>query len=162
MAKNTNFRLGLDRQELIEASQMFGKSAKTASKDSTKKLESYLTNKLGGRGTKVPDFSEKEKRDIKDASKTFGLQDGMHLLSYRIGKVTGSQDESNFLRLTIARAFTPYYEGGITKKHIDTLMSRMPNMNRSELISGVTRHEPYYQEIFTEYAEELEELENEW
>lgn len=157
MAKktNTNFRLGLSRKELIESSQLFGKSLKTASKDSTKRLEEYVTNKLGGRGTKVPDFTEKEKRDIKDSAQSFGLQDGLHLLSYRIGKVTGNRDETNYLRLSIGRAFTPYYEGGIKKEHIDEIIKRLPALQRSELISGVSRHEPYYQQLFLDYAEEL-------
>lgn len=153
--RNTNFRLGLGRQELIEAAQLFGKKLSTAKKDSTKRLEEYITNKLGGRGTKVPDFTEREKRDIKDSVKTFGLQDALHLASYRIGRITGNQDETNYLRLTIGRAFQPYFDGGIRKEHIDELMRRLPNLDRGELISGVTRHEPYYQQMFMDYAEEL-------
>jgi hypothetical protein len=153
--KNTNFRLGLNRQELIEAAQLFGKKLSVAKKDSTKRLEEYITHKLGGRGTKVPDFTEREKRDIRDSAKTFGLQDALHLAAYRIGKITGKQDETNYLRLSLGRAFQAYYDGGVKKEHIDELMRRLPNLDRGELISGVSRHEPYYQQLFMDYAEEL-------
>ena len=93
--RNTNFRLGLNRQELIESVQLFGKSAKSAKKANTKSLEQFLTTKLGGRGTKVPTFSEVQKRDIKDSAANFGIQDALHMVSYRIGKLTGNQDENN-------------------------------------------------------------------
>lgn len=156
---NTNFRLGLNRQELIEAAQLFGKSEKSARKSNTKRLEQFITTKLGGKGTKVPTFTDVQKRDIKDSASSFGVQDALHMLSYRIGKVTGNQDESNYMRLTIGRAFAAYYDKGVTSAHIDELLSRIPMGNRQELISGVSRHDPYYQNIFLDYAEELEEKE---
>lgn len=158
--RNTNFRLGLNRQELIESVQLFGKSAKSAKKANTKSLEQFLTTKLGGRGTKVPTFSEVQKRDIKDSAANFGIQDALHMVSYRIGKLTGNQDENNYLRLSIGRAFGAYYDKGVTSKHIDDLISMLPMGNRSEIISGVERHEPSYQNIFLDYIEELEEAEN--
>lgn len=154
---NTNFRLGLNRQELIEASQLFGKSLKTAKRDSTKRLEEYITNKLGGKGTKVPTFTDVQKRDIRDSANHFGLQDALHMVSYRIGKLTGNQDETNYMRLTIGRAFSAYYDGGVTSAHIDHLLSLIPMGNRNEIISGVSRHEPYYQQLFMDYADELNE-----
>lgn len=158
--RNTNFRLGLSRQELIESAKLFGKSEKSAKKANTKSLEQYLTTKLGGRGTKVPTFSEVQKRDVRDSAANFGLQDALHMVSYRIGKLTGNQDETNYLRLTIARAFGAYYDGGVTSKHIDDLLSMIPMGNRNEIISGISRHEPAYQNIFLDYIEELEEAEN--
>ena len=156
---NTDFRLGLNRQELIEAVQLFGKSEKSAKKSNTKRLEQFITTKLGGKGTKVPNFTEVQKRDIKDSAKSFGIQDALHMVSYRIGKTTGNQDESNYMRLTIARAFGAYYDKGVTSAHVDELMSRIPMGNRQEIISGVSRHDPYYQNIFLDYIEELEESE---
>lgn len=153
---NTNFRLGLNRQQLIEAAKLFGKKESVARKDSTKRLEEYIVNKFGGRGTKVPTFTEREKSEIRESAKIYGLQDGLHLLSYRIGKVTGRQDENNYLRLSIGRAFSAYYEGGVKKEHIDELISRIPPMQRDEIISGVSRHDPFYQDLFMSYAEELE------
>jgi hypothetical protein len=158
MAKkiNTNFRLGLNRQELIEAAQLFGKSLKTAKKDSTKRLEEYLTNKLGGKGTKVPTFSDQQKRDVRDSANAFGLQDALHMVSYRIGKLTGNQDETNYLRLSVGRAFQAYYDGGVRSEHIDALIARMPMGDKNEIISGVSRHDSYYQQLFLDYAEELQ------
>src|SRR5690554_1792376 len=109
--KNLNFRLGLNRQELIEGAQLFGMSEKSAKKSNTKRLEQFLTTKLGGRGTKVPTFSDVQKRDIRDSANSFGIQDALHMVSYRINKLTGNQDETNYLRLSIGRAFGAYYDG---------------------------------------------------
>lgn len=145
----------MNRAELIEASQLFGKSLKTASKDSTKRLEEYITNKLGGRGTKVPTFTEQQKRDVRSAADTYGLSDALHLTAYRIWKTTGEQDELNYLRVTIARSFEPYFEGGVRKEHVDELMRRLPALERNELISGVSNLAPYYSQLFEDYAEEL-------
>lgn len=157
--KNTDFRLGLSRSELIEAAQLFGKTDKGARKSNTKRLEQFITTKLAGKGTKVPNFTEQQRRDIQDSAKSFGVQDALHMVSYRIAKVTGNQDETNYMRLTIGRAFGAYYDKGVTAKHIDELMSRIPMGNRNEIVSGVSRHEPYYQNLFLDYAEELEEEE---
>lgn len=157
--KNTNFRLGLNRAELIEAAQMFGKKLSVAKKDSTRRLEEYLINKLGGRGTKVPDFTEQQRKEIREATRQYGLEEGLHLLGYRVRKMTGQSDEQNFLRLSIARSFSAFYEGGIRKEHIDELMKRMPKLERDRVISGVTNLDPYYVELFEEYAEELRERE---
>lgn len=161
MAKqnNNDFRLGLNRQELIAASQLFGKSEKGAKKSNTKRLEQFITTKLAGKGTKVPSFTEQQRRDIKDAASSYGVHDALHMVSYRIAKVTGNQDENNYLRLTIGRAFGAYYDKGVTSKDIDELMSRIPMSNRNEIVSGVSRHEPYYQNLFLDYAAELEEKE---
>lgn len=135
---------------------MFGKSAKVAKKDSTRRLEEYLVNKIAGRGSKVPNFSEQQKREIKRASEQFGLQEGLHLMGYRVRKATGREDENNFLRLSIARGFAAFYDGGVKREHIDELISRLPALERYDLIAGVTRLDPYFVDVFEEYAEELE------
>lgn len=157
---NTDFRLGLNRQELIAASQLFGKNDASARKSNTKRLEQFITTKLAGKGIKVPSFTEQQRRDIKDSAKSFGVQDALHMVSYRIGKVTGNQDETNYMRLTIGRAFAAYTDKGVTRKDIDELMSRIPMGNRNEIVSGVSRHEPYYQNLFLDYAEELQAQES--
>jgi hypothetical protein len=155
--QNTDFRLGLNRQQLVDAAQLFGKSDRSAKKSNTKRLEQFVTTKLAGKGTKVPSFTEQQKRDIHDSAKSFGVTDALHMVSYRIGKVTGNQDETNYMRLTIGRAFQAYYDKGVTSANIDELMSRIPMSNRNEIVSGVSRHEPYYQNLFIDYANELEE-----
>lgn len=156
---NTNFRLGLKRKELIEAAQMFGKKLSVAKKDSTRRLEEYLINKIGGRGTKVPDFTEQQRKEVQEAIREYGLEEGLHLVGYRVRKMTGQSNEQNFLRLSIARSFSAFYEGGVRKEHIDELMTRMPKLERDRVISGVTNLEPYYVDLFDEYAEELRERE---
>lgn len=154
--RNTNFRLGLNRLELIEAAQLFGKSEKTAKKDSTKRLEEYLVNKFGGRGFKVPQFTQQELRDIRDATQNYGLHDSLDLINRRIKRMSGNHDEENYLRLTIAREFSGYYDGIITKRMVDELLARLPLADRNETISGLKNHEIQYQMIFEEYIEELE------
>lgn len=154
-------RLGLNRQELIQSATLFGKSEKAAKRSSTERLEQFLTNKLGGKGTKIPEFTDRQKRDISDSSKDFGIQDALHMVSYRIGRLTGNQDESNYLRLTIGRAFNAYYEGQVTSRMLDELMSRIDTSDRNEVISGVSKHDYYYQEIFDDYARELEQEQSE-
>jgi len=154
-SKNTNFRLGLNRAELIEAAQLFGKKLSVAKKDSTRRLEEYLINKIGGRGMKVPDFTEQQKKEIREATRHYGLEEGLHLLGYRVRKITGQSNEQNFLRMSIARSFSAFYDGGIRKEHIDELLTRMPKLERDRVISGVTNLEPYYVDLFEEYAEEL-------
>lgn len=156
---NTNFRLGLNRQELIEAAQMFGKKLSVAKKDSTKRLEEYIINKIGGRGTKVPDFTEQQRKEVREATRHYGLEEGLHLLGYRVRKMTGQSNEQNFLRLSIARSFAAFYDKGVRKEHIDELMIRIPNLERDRIISGVTNLEPYYVDLFAEYAEELAQRE---
>ena len=107
--KNTNFRLGLNRAELIEAAQLFGKKLSVAKKDSTKRLEEYLMNKIGGRGSKVPDLTKQQRKEIQEATRQYGLEEGLHLLAYRVRKITGMGNEQNFLRLSIARSFAAFY-----------------------------------------------------
>ena len=156
---NTNFRLGLNRAELIEAAQMFGKKLSVAKKDSTKRLEEYIMNKIGGRGSKIPDFTEQQKKEVREATRHYGLEEGLHLLGYRVRKITGQSNEQNFLRLSIARSFAAFYDKGVRKEHIDELMTRIPKLERDRIISGVMNLEPYYVDLFEEYAEELAERE---
>lgn len=112
-------------------------------------------NKIGGRGSKVPDFTEQQKKEIREATRQYGLEEGLHLLGYRVRKITGQSNEQNFLRLSIARSFSAFVDGGVRKEHIDELMARMPKLERDRVISGVTNLEPYYVDLFEEYAEEL-------
>lgn len=157
---NTNFRLGLNRAELIEAAQMFGKKLSVAKKDSTKRLEEYVMNKIGGRGSKIPDFTEQQKKEVREATRHFGLEEGLHLLGYRVRRITGQSNEQNFLRLSIARSFSAFIDGGVRKEHIDELMTRIPKLERDRVISGVMNLEPYYVELFEQYADELSERES--
>lgn len=151
---NTNFRLGLNRQELVQAAQRLGKSEKSAKKANTKSLEQYLTSQLGGRGTKVPLFSEMQKRDIRDSTKSYGLLEGLHMVSSRIRKVTGSHNEDNFLRLTVGAAISAYTDEQVTTEDISEVISRLGTGEKSEIISGTTKHDFYYQSIILDYLEE--------
>ena len=155
---NTNFRLGLDRAELIEAAQMFGKKLKTAKKDSTKRLEEYLVNKLGGKGTKVPTFNKTEKQDVIDHTKTYGLLDGIDLVRYRLERAnSGRRDESNYLRLSIRRSFHAFYTGAITDEHLNEIVGRMSHLDHYQMLDGLYHGKPYVTEILREYGDELKE-----
>jgi hypothetical protein len=162
---NTNFQLGLTRQQLILGAQDLGKSLKSAKKASTKTLENYITKQLGGKGTKIPVISERAKRDIKDAAEAYGIKEGLQLLGNRIKKLTGNQDENNYLRLTAANALQSYYSGEVNKEIIDVLVSRLSEGDYDEIVSGLRNHKGYYKEIVENYADELiekqvNELEN--
>lgn len=155
---NTNFRLGLDRKQLIEAAKVFGRAEKSAKKASTKTLEQYIINQVSGKkGTKVPDFNERRKKDISSNARDFGIHDALHSVSYHTKKATGSQDNNNYLRLTIARAFRGFYNGLVTNDMIDELMVRIGEGNVNEVISGVENGDYYYVSTFEDYAEELEQ-----
>ena len=69
---------------------MFGKSERTAKKDSTKRLEEYVVNKLAGRGAKVPQFRPEEKREIQQAVQKGGIMAGINLAAYRVKVATGT------------------------------------------------------------------------
>lgn len=162
MAKKTpnkNFRLGLDRSQLIQAAQMFGKSEKTAKKDSTKRLEEYLTRRLSGdKKAKVPTFNERQVSNIQQNAKDFGFLDAVHSAAYHIRKATGSQDENNFLRLTIARNFAPFYNGTVTNDILDELVNEVEGSgSKNEIISGIIKNDFYYTALFSEYADKLEQ-----
>ena len=109
----------MNRQELIEAAQLFGKKLSVAKKDSTKRLEEYIINKIGGRGTKVPDFTEQQRKEVREATRQYGLEEGLHLLGYRVRKMTGQSNEQNFLRLSIARVL-PRFMTKVFARNIST------------------------------------------
>lgn len=94
--KNTNFRLGLDRKRLIEATIYYGKSEKTAKKENTRRLEQYLMNRIAIKGTPFPELSAADKRDIRDNAEAWGTMDALKRLTYRVEKLTGTRDEENF------------------------------------------------------------------
>lgn len=162
---NTNFRLGLDRQQLIAAAKELGKPLKSAKKANTKTLENFVIKQLADKKTKVPEISDRARKDIRDAASTYGIREGLQLLGNRIKKLTGDQNESNYLRLTAANALSSYYSGAINNQVIDELVSRMEG-EYDEIISGIRNHGGgYYSEIIRDYADELidkqvQELEN--
>jgi len=153
--KNTNFRLGLDRKMLVDAAVKLGKTEKSAKKSNTKALEKFITKTLTGTNAKVPEFNEMQKRDIKDRHKDYGLMSAVHLAAYRVRKITGEADDNSYLKVSVGTAFEGYYEGEITARDIEELISRIQGSNVKEIISGVERHESYYQNIMVDYAEEL-------
>lgn len=161
MAKqnNTNFRLGLNRQELIEAVQQFGKTEKSAKKSNTKRLEQFLTTQLGGKGTKVPDLSDKNRIAIRETINVYGLQEGLNTVAYRIKKASGTQNEDNAIRLSLRREFAAYLDDeAVTNAHVDELYSRISFAeSKNEIISGISTHRPYYKAIFENYLAELQE-----
>lgn len=155
--RNSNFRLGLDRKQLIETAILYGKSEKSAKKSNTANLERFAMRQILGKGYTFPELSEKDKREVKETANAWGVRDALKRLSYRAEKLTGRKDDENFLRLSIHDGFSLYYDGSITKAHIDELERRV---NSSTVdMSGLIKISPYYQNLFIEYAEELEEME---
>lgn len=152
--------MGLNRQELIEAAQLYGKKLSVAKKDSTKRLEEYLVNKLAGRGAKVPQFKAEERREIKEAVRKGGLMSGLQLAAYRIKVATGSDSQNAYLRLSVAEAFSAFYEGAVRSEHIDELMKRLPSVDDYANIAGIYEMDLEYIELFESYAEELRNREN--
>lgn len=157
--RNTNFRLGLNRKELIEASQVYGKTEKSAKKSSTVNLEKYIIRQLMGKGTKFPELSNTDKRDVSDNAEAWGVRDALRRLTYRTEKLSGKRDEENFLRLTINDSFSLYYDGQVKREHVDELISRLPQLEATQVDSDMINIGPYYRNLFIDYAEELEELE---
>jgi hypothetical protein len=159
--KNKNFRLGLNRQQLIEASQIYGKTAKSAKKSNTVNLEKFIIKQISAKGTPFPELSIADKRDIRDNADAWGVRDALKRLTYRVDKLTGARDEENFLRLTITDGFSLYYDGTIKREHIDELISRLPRLEQTQVDSDMINISPYYRNLFIDYAEELEEQEQE-
>lgn len=159
IAKNTNFRIGLTRQELIEAAQEYGKSEKSAKKSNTKNLEQYVIRQIAGKGIKVPDFSEREMKDIKKSASTWGVKDALKILTYRMEKIAGQRDEENYLRLTTSRNFEGFYDGQITPDMIDEIISRLPLLASTQVDSDMMRVTPYYANLYEDYAQEIMERE---
>lgn len=145
---------------MIQAAQLYGKKLSVAKKDSTKRLEEYLVNKLAGRGSKVPQFSPEQKREIRQAVEKGGLMSGLQLAAYRIKVATGSDSQNAYLRLSVAEAFGAFYEGVVRSEHIDELMKRLPSVDDYENIAGIYEMDLEYIELFESYAEELRNREN--
>lgn len=158
--RNTNFRLGLDRKQLIETAILYGKSEKSAKKSNTQNLERFAMRQILGKGYKFPELSATDKKEIKDHANAWGVKDALKRLTYRAEKLTGMRNEENFLRLTITDGFSLYYDGSITKQHIDELISRLPRLESTQVDSDMINISPYYRNLFIDYAEELEEAEN--
>lgn len=159
--KNTNFRLGLDRQQLIEAAQIYGKSEQSSKKSNTANLEKFVVKQIVGKGAKFPELSASDKRDVKDNADAWGTRDALKRLTYRVDKINGARDEENFLRLTLTDGFSLYYDGTVRREHIDELISRLPRLEATQVDSDMINISPYYRNLFIEYAEELEEADRE-
>lgn len=161
--KNTNFRLGLDRKQLIEASIIYGKNEKSAKKANTKTLENFVVKQLTGkkkRGQKFPELSPMDRREINSNAKAWGVRDSLKQLTYKVEKLSGLRNEENFLRLTINDGFSLYYDGIVKPSHIDELISRLPQLESTQVDSDMINISPYYRNLFIDYADELEEQEN--
>lgn len=159
---NSNFRLGLDRKQLIEAAKIFGRTEQSAKKASTKTLEQYIINQVSGKkGTPIPEFSERRRKDISNNVRDYGIHDAVHSISYHTKRSSGNQDETNYLRLTIGRAFRGFIGGIVTNEMIDELVIRLDFGTINEIISGLEGGENsyYYLSILEDYAEELKEEE---
>lgn len=152
-------KLGLTRQQLIEAAQVYGRSEKSAKKASTKDLDKLITRQIGGKGTTVPEFNDREINDIKQSATEWGTKDALKLLTYRFEKIHGARDEENFLRLTIARNFDSFISGEVTSEHIDEIISRLPNLGATQVDSDFMRIRGFYATLFRNYANELKEQE---
>lgn len=155
--RNSNFRLGLDRKQLIEASIVYGKNEKSAKKSNTVNLEKFIIKQIMGKGSPFPELSPSDKRDVKDNADAWGVRDALKRLTYRAEKLSGTRDEENFLRLTMTDGFSLYYDGSITRSHIDELISRLPRLEGTQVDSDMINITPYYRNLFIDYAEELEE-----
>lgn len=152
---NTDFLLGLNRQQLISGAQELGKSLKSAKKANTKTLQNFIVKNLGDSKTKVPEISERARKDIRDAASAYGIREALKLLGNRIKKLTGDQNENNYLRLSAANALSAYYSGEVNSQIIDDLVSRLEG-EYDEIVSGISKHNGgYYSEIVRDYADEL-------
>lgn len=162
-SKDTIFELGLTRQQLVDAAIALGKTEKQAKKTNTKRLQSLITSNITGlKGKKnvLPSFSDREKRDIQKSATEWGIKDALKILTYRMDKLTGSRDETNFLRLTISRSFELFYDGNVTSAHIDELISRLPQLSSTQVDSDMINISPYYQNLYEDYAAELENVQD--
>lgn len=162
--KNVDFRLGLDRKQLIEAATVYGKAEKSAKKANTKTLENFIVKQLLGdkrkRGQAFPELTPTQKRETYDNAKAWGVKDSLKHLTYKVEKVTGLRNEENFLRLTINDSFSLFYDGIVSQHHVDTLISRLPELERTQVNSDMINISPYYRHLYIDYATELEEAEN--
>lgn len=158
--KNTNFRLGLNRQQLIEAAQIYGKADKSAKKANTKTLENFVVKQIVGKSGAFPELSQADKRDVRDNAEAWGTRDALKRLTYRVDKINGARNEENFLRLTLTDGFSLYYDGTVRREHIDELISKLPMLEATQVDSDMINISPYYRNLFIDFAEELEEREN--
>lgn len=155
--KNTNFRLVLDRKQLIEAAQIYGKSEKSAKKSNTAALERFVLKKIAGKNASFPELTPADKREVKNYGDSWGTREALKRLTYRVDKINGARNEENFLRLTMTDGFSLYYNGTVRREHIDELISRLPQLEQTQVDSDMIEISPYYKNLFIDYAEELEE-----
>lgn len=161
--RNTNFRLGLNRQQLIEAATTYGKDIKSAKKANTKTLENFVIKELTGkkkRGQKFPELSPEDKRYIHSNANAWGVYDALKHLTYKVEKLSGLRNENNFLRLTITDSFSLFYDGAVRPHHVDEIISRLPQLENTQVDSDMINISPYYRNLYIDYADELEEREN--
>lgn len=156
--KNQNFRLGLNRQRLIEASIIYGKSPESTKKSNTANLEKFVIRNMAEKGTKVPELNDAEKREIIITADKWGTKDALKKLTYRIDKIAGAVDDENFIRLTMNDNFSLFYDGVVTREHVDELISRLPSL-QTQVDSEMINIGSYYRNLFLDYADELKERE---
>lgn len=150
-------RLGLNRKQLQEGAKILGMSDKNANKASQARLEEFITRQLGGKGTEVPAFNDRQLRDVRKSAKEYGVADAIELTHSRIKKLTGKSDDNNYLRLTIRRTFQAFVDRPVTNEDIDHLIGEMEHLDYYAQISGIYNMDTYIVDIYNQYADELEE-----
>lgn len=153
--RNTNFRLGLDRKQLIEAAIIYGKSEKSAKKSNTANLEKFITTKILGKGSKIPELSVADKRDVKENAQAWGVKDGLKRLTYRAEKLSGLRNETNFLTLTVTDGLSLFYDGTLTREIIDEMISILEQAGTTKVNSDLINISPHYREMYIDFVDEL-------
>lgn len=159
--KKSNFTLGLNRQQLIETAGRYGRDISKAKKASTKTLENFILRKVVGKGVKLPELTLQDRQDVMDNVSAWGLGEGLKRLTYRASKLANTRNEESFLRLTLTENFALYRDNRPTAEEIDELISRLPRLNETQVDSDLIAISPYYDRLFRDYADELEEQEME-
>lgn len=154
---DTNFRFGIDRNELKKLAVDLGYKGKVG-KANTKALEKYIQNQLVGRGKKV-ELDQAQKQDIKGFF-DIGYSKGKAYLAEKLARVTGTNYSGDTqLSIEIEKQFSVFYDGTITKEMIDELMNvRMQYQYIGQAFNGL-RNTFEYMDTFREYARELTESE---
>lgn len=55
--------------------------------------------------------------------------------------------------------FSLFYNGTITREHIDELISRLPRLAATQVDSDMINISPWYRQLYLDYADELKETE---
>lgn len=152
-----NFQFGVGREDLKKLAVDLGYKGKVG-KANTKALEKFVQNKLIGRGKDV-EFTETMKKDVSAFFKS-GYHKGKAYLAEKMPRVAGI-DYGGYgaLENEVAKQFSVYYQGEITKEILDELMyTRMQYRYLGEAFNGL-KNTFEYVDLFKEYARELTEAE---